>query len=136
MVDYVINGRAACPITFTGRSMAVRHDLTLVKGKSWVLNLTALDGNDSVINLTSATIKFRISSLSGTTVDTRQTGGSGITITTATLGTYVVTVTPAQQTSASIAGDTNYKYEVEITDTNSVVYDQLYGIIKVQPTLI
>lgn len=115
--------------------MAVRHDLTFVKGKTWKLDLTATDGDGDIIDLTSATIKFRISSLAGTTVDTRQTGGSGISLVTATLGTYTVVVTPAQQTSASIAASTNYKYEVEITDQNSVVYDQLYGILKVEPSL-
>jgi hypothetical protein len=134
-MDYVIRGRATCPITLVGKAIPVRHDLILPKGKTWVLNLTATKGDDSVIDLTSATIKFRVSSLANVAVDTRQTGGSGVTITTATLGTYVVTVTPAQQTSATIAGGTNYKYEVEITDTNSVVYDQLYGIIRVEPSL-
>ncbi len=116
--------------------MAVKQDLTFVKGKHWILNLIATDGDGDVIDLTSATIKFRVSSLTGTTVDTRQTGGSGISITGATLGTYTVVVTPANQTTASIAGSTNYKYEVEITDQNSVVYDQLYGVIKVEPSLI
>jgi hypothetical protein len=117
--------------------MAVRHDLTFVKGKTWKLDLTALDGDGDIIDLTSATIKFRISTNSATptTVDTRQTGGSGISLVTATLGTYTVTVTPAQQTSASIAASTAYRYEVEITDQNSVVYDQLYGQLKVEPSL-
>lgn len=115
--------------------MAVRYDHTQVLGSTWRLELTARKADNSVIDLTSATIKHRISSLTGTALDTRQTSGSGITITTATLGTYVVIVTPAQQSSAALAGGTNYKYEVQITDSGSVVYDQLYGILSVEPSL-
>lgn len=132
----VFTGRSYSPVVAVGNAMAVRHDFTQVKGKTWTLNLSARKADDSVLDLTSATIKFRISTLAGVTVDTRQTGGSGVTVTTATLGTYVVVVTPAQQTSASIAGGTNYKYEVEIQDSGSALYDQLYGIIKVEPSLI
>jgi hypothetical protein len=115
--------------------MAVRQDWPVKKGADWIWNLTATDGDGTIIDLTSATIKFRISSLTGTTVDTRQTGGSGISLVTATLGTYVVTVTPANQTSASIAASTNYKYEIQITTGAGTIYDQMEGVLKVEPTL-
>jgi hypothetical protein len=115
--------------------MAIRHDLTFVKGKDFILNLTATDGDGSIIDITNATIKFRISSTAGTTVDTRQTGGSGIAVVTGTLGTYTVTVTPTVQTSSSIAASTTYKYEVEIEASSGTKYDQLYGYLKVEPSL-
>lgn len=115
--------------------MAVRQDWPVKKGADWIWNLTATDGDGTVIDITGATIKFRIASLAGTTVDTRQTGGSGVSIVSGSAGTYTVTVTPANQTTASIAASTNYKYEIQITTSGGTIYDQMEGILKVEPTL-
>lgn len=112
----------------------VRHDLVFTLGSTWVMNLTAKDGTATTIDITGATIKWRISTTNDTVVDTRETG-DGITIVDGTNGAYQVIMTPADQTTAGITASTSYKHEIQLTSASAVVYDQLYGYLRVEPSL-
>jgi len=98
---------------------------TIDQAADWYLTVTYQDSTGTPINLTNYTAKFSLVSGSTSLI---LTTGSGITITGAT-GTIALHAT-ATQTSID-AGQ--YRAELVITSSNSVVTSLLKGVIVVTP---
>jgi hypothetical protein len=114
--------------------MAVPRDLEFYNGETWIINYQLNDGDDTDLDLTGGTISWKLTNANGTNLMTR-TIGDGITLTEPTTGLCQLTVTPAMQTTAGVAANNVYGWELRAVLTTGLITVQADGSLHVKASL-
>lgn len=105
--------------------MTTRSDISIKQGDTYTKTLTVTDDSGTAINITGASLTFALKQFMGSVVLT-----SSLALTTPASGIATLELSAAQ--TAALTAERNYRYEVEVVDSQSKVTTPITGLAYVE----